>query len=126
MPQAITLNPIANQNFTFNSDSNSFDITLKATAGCMSMSIDTNGVDVIDNMRCVAWRVIIPSIYQETGNFMFLTQNLQLPWYTQFGISQSLIYLSPTDLSTMRANNPLFSPFGELPLRFSPQNYIEA
>lgn len=123
MPQSITLNAIPNQNFTFNSDGNSFDITLKVTSGCMSMSLDINGTDVIDNARCVAWRVIIPSIYEENGNFMFITQQLQLPWYTKFGITQTLIYLSPSELAAIRANNLLFSPFGALPLRFQPTGY---
>lgn len=126
MPQAISLNAIPNQNFRFNSDSNSFDITLKATAGCMSMSVDINGQDVIDNVRCVAWRVIIPSVYQENGNLMFMTQSLQLPWYTQFGISQTLVYFSQSELSSIRSGNLLFSPFGALPLRFSPQGYQSA
>ena len=126
MPQNITIQPIPNQTFAFNSANNSFQITLKATSGCMSMSLDINGADVIDNARCVAWRVIIPSIYEENGNFMFLTQQLQLPWYTKFGITQSLIYMSPTELAAIRANNLLFSPFGALPLRFQPSGYIEA
>jgi hypothetical protein len=126
MPQSIGLQAIPNQSFTFNANNNTFGLILKANAGCMGMSISINGVDVADNARCVAWRVIIPSQYQENGNFMFMTQNLQLPWYEQFGLMQTLVYFSPTELSSIRASNLLFSPFGNLPLRFQPQGYREA
>jgi hypothetical protein len=126
MPQSIALQAIPNQSFSFNASNTTFGIILKAAAGCMAASITINGTDVIDNARCVAWRGIIPARYQENGNFMFMTQNLQLPWYSQFGTTQTLIYLSPTELTSIRGGNLLFSPFGALPLRFSPQNYVEA
>ena len=126
MPQSIGLQVIPNQSFTFNANNNTFGLILKANAGCMGMSISINGVDVADNARCAAWRVIIPSQYQENGNFMFMTQNLQLPWYEQFGLTQTLVYFSPSELSSIRASNLLFSPFGGLPLRFQPQGYREA
>jgi hypothetical protein len=126
MPQSIALQAIPNQSFSFNASNTTFGIILKATAGCMSASITINGTDVVDNARCVAWRGIIPAQYQENGNFMFMTKNLQLPWYAEFGTTQTLLYFSPNQLSSIRAANLGFSPFGGLPLRFQPVGYLGA
>lgn len=124
--QTVPIQPVPNQQFSFSADNNTYSIILKATALIMSASISINGVLVIEGLRAAAWRVIIPSEYQENGNFMFMTQNLQLPWYQKFGVSQSLVYLSQAELQSIRASNLLFSPFGALPLRFSPQGYTLA
>ncbi len=78
------------------------------------------------------------SQYLEAGNFLFLTANYQLPYYTQFGTTQSLFYFTAEELDALRAapvaSSPrvptvtaaFFNPAGQLPLRFAPTGYVEA
>lgn len=127
--QQIPLQAVPNQSFSLLVDSNSWDITLKATGGIMSISLTLNNVDLYDSLRVVAGQFVIPYEYQEAGNFLFITQSQQLPDYTQFGVTQQLIYISPAELAAARV--PMtglitaadFNPIAALPLRFSPQGY---
>jgi hypothetical protein len=129
MPQQIAIGALPNQEFTIVLDNNQWDLTLKSTLGIIAASLTLNGNIVIQGTRCVANQLIIPSIYQESGNFLFLTQNFQLPNYTQFGITQFLVYVSAQELATFRQpiTPPItaadFNPAGGLPLRFAPQGY---
>jgi hypothetical protein len=127
--QIIPLESLPNQTFTVVLDSNQWVVTLKTTNGVISVSLSLNNIDIVDNARAVANELIIQSEYLESGNFLFLTQNFDLPNYTQFGITQSLIYLSAVDLAGLRVAPPSpitatdFNPIAPLPLRFSPSNY---
>lgn len=130
--QTIQIQPIPNQEFTFVIDNNQWTITLKTTINIVSATLVLNGNIVIQNVRCVANEIIIPSRYQESGNFLFLTQNFQLPDYTQFGTTQTLVYISAAELNVRRTppTSPLtagdFSPIAALPLRFKPTGYTLA
>jgi len=127
--QSISLQAIPNQAFAVVLDNNQWAFTLKATNGVMSVSITLNNVAILDSIRAVANGLIIPYKYLESGNFMFLTQNFQLPDYMQFGITQQLIYISAAELAVLRIPTPPpitaadFSPIAPLPLRFKPQGY---
>lgn len=129
--QIIPLQTLPNQSFNIVLDNNSWGFALKTCNGETAASITLNNNIVIENTRAIANGLIIPSIYEEadSGNFMFLTQNFQLPDYTQFGVTQVLVYLTASELTTIReplgypitAND--FNSIAALPLRFAPQGY---
>lgn len=127
--QLLPLQAIPNQAFSIVLDNNQWLFVIKTTNGVMSVSLGLNNDVVLDNARAVANGLIIPSRYQESGNFIFVTQNFQLPYYTEFGTTQALIYVTAAELETFRAPVGLpitasdFSPLGALPLRFAPQGY---
>ncbi len=130
--QLIPLQAIPNQSFTIVLDNNEWSFTIKITNGIMSVSLLLNNNLIIQNVRTVANEKIIPSIYEESGNFLFLTQNFQLPDYTQFGITQTLVYVNAAELAAFRAAPTLpitaadFNPIAALPLRFAPTGYINS
>ena len=127
--QLLPLQAIPNQAFSIVLDNNQWLFVIKTTNGVMSVSLGLNNDVVLDNARAVANGLIIPSRYQESGNFIFITQGFQLPYYTEFGTTQALIYVTAAELETFRAPVGLpitasdFSPLGALPLRFAPQGY---
>ena len=128
----VPLQAIPNQQFQLMVDGNAWDLTVKSIGGVITVSFLLNSVDLYDSARAVAGSFIIPSIYEESGNFIFVTQQEQIPDYTQFGITQYLIYCSPSDMAGFRASPPaiipaaIFNPIAALPLRFSPQGYVGA
>lgn len=132
MPQTIPIAAIPSQEFTVVLDNHTWDFTIRQTNGCMSVSLTLNGNQVIDNLRAMAGMRLIPSQYEEAGNFVFVTANFQMPDYILFNASQSLLYFSAAELSAIRQPPPttitktFFNPIAALPLRFSPQNYVEA
>ncbi len=130
--QSIPLQAIPNQSFSITLDKNQWNFTLKTTNGVIAVTLAKNNVTIIENLRAVANTVIIPAPYLEDGNFLFLTQNFQLPDYTQFGITQLLIYIPAAELAASRipSVDPIvrvsdFNPIAALPLRFAPQGYSE-
>lgn len=130
--QNLPIKNIPNQSLTVVLDNNQWGISIKETNGCMSVSLTKNGVDIISNMRAVANTKIIPSKYEEDGNFVFLSATQNLPDYMQFGITETLVYASPDELEALRipGTPPIiaseFDPLGALPLRFAPQGYTLA
>lgn len=138
MPTGVPLQQIPNQSFAITLDGNLFNVVLKKCNGVMAMSLSINGEDTIDNLICAACAPIIPAAYLETGNFMFITANNQLPDYRQFGNTQSLFYFTAAELAAFRvapvAASPavptvtaaFFNPIAGLPLRFAPQGYTQA
>lgn len=125
----IPLQALPNQEFSLILDGNSWDISLKTTDGITSASLTLNGVDILDGAPVVAGAWIIQAAYQNSGNFFFVTHNFQLPAYTQFGVSQSLIYASQAEINALDAPAPPpikasnFNPIAALPLRFAPIGY---
>ena len=130
MPQNVPIQSVPNQSFLCTLDQNFFDITIKTTNGITAVSLTVNGVDVIDGIRAVAGSLIIPYQYLEAGNLMFLTADEDLPIYTQFNVTQTLVYFTAAELATYRtpSTEPItvadFNPLGGLPLRFAPQGYV--
>src|SRR4051812_40100826 len=121
---SIPIQAIANQSFSTIVDGNTWDFTLKTVEDATVVSLTLNGVDVLDNARAVAGSMIIPSQYEERGNFFFTTQNFELPFYTKFNVSQSLLYVSAVELSAFRMppappiTSAYFNPIAAVPLRF--------
>lgn len=131
--QNIPIQAIPNQAFSIVLDNNSWGFVIKSTNGAISVSLTFNGVDLVDGARAVANMRIIPSQYEEAGNFAIVTLNHDVPDYTQFGITQQLIYASAAEIAALRnapTPDPItaadFDPIAALPLRFAPQGYVLA
>lgn len=130
----IPLQQLPSQSFSAQLNGNGWDFLLKTIEDTTIVSLRLNGNDIIDGGLAVAGGLIIPSVYQENnaGNFFFVTQANQLPFYTQFSVTQYLIYISNAELEAIRVPTPskitaaYFNPIGGLPLRFSPQGYVGA
>ena len=126
----IPLQQIPNQSFSILLDGNQWNMILKTVQDTTVVSMTLNGTDILDSARAAAGGFIIPSLYQESGNFFFVTQNFELPYYTQFTVTQAFVYISAVELAALRVGEPKskitsadFNPIAALPLRFSPQGY---
>jgi hypothetical protein len=132
----VPIQSLPNQTFSISLENNTYDITLKETNGVISATVVRNDIIIVENQRCVAGFPVIPYEYLEDGNFIFFTQDEQLPDYTQFNATQSFNYITALELAAFRvppiASSPavptvtatFFNPLGALPLRFQPVGYI--
>lgn len=123
----IPIQAIPNQIFPVVLGNSLFNITLKTIAGMTYMSISINGTDVLDNARACANEPIIPSVYEENGNFMFLSPGYQLPYYPNFNTTQVLVYFTAAEIAAFRAApRPVFNPIAALPIRYiTAPNYAD-
>lgn len=99
----IPLAAFPNQEFVVNIEQTTYQISLWDGNYCMLIDISQNGVPIITGQVCNAGSLLIPYLYLESGNFVFLTATDELPYYTKFGITQSLVYLTQAELDELRA-----------------------
>jgi len=127
--------PIAalpNQQLSVILDNNQWNITINDVNGAIAVTLVKNSEIIVQNARAVAGMRILQAKYQEDGNFAIISNNQGVPDYTQFGITQFLVYISQVELEIPTAPPPAvipatyFDPLGGLPLRFAPQGYAEA
>lgn len=95
----ITLLAVPNQTFSATINGVLWELTIKAAIGTMLADVRRNGVDLVLGQRIVAEFPILPYRYlSHQGNFAILTRDGELPWWEEFGRSQSLIYLEPAEV----------------------------
>jgi hypothetical protein len=98
----IPLTAIANQTLSIRLDDRLYDITIKELNNAMGVTIVRDGITIVTNALAVAGAPLIPYRYLEDGNFIIITLDDEIPYYTQFGITQSLIYASQSELEAIR------------------------
>ncbi|WP_286898894.1 hypothetical protein [Achromobacter sp. UBA2119] len=95
----ITLLAVPNQTFSATINGVLWELSIKVARGTMLADVRRDGVDLVLGQRIVAEFPILPYRYlSHQGNFAILTRNGELPWWEEFGRSQSLIYLEPTEV----------------------------
>jgi hypothetical protein len=102
---SIPIATIPNQIFNVLLDQNEWEISIYLANNIMAVDLNLNGVDIIIGQRAVPATPLIPYEYLENGNFIFVTDDYDYPIYTEFGISQLLVYASPTELLEIRNGN---------------------
>jgi len=76
-----------------------WSIGIKAAVNTMAADITRDGVELARGQRIVADYPIIPYRYLSgAGNFAIITQDGALPWWEEFGETQTLVYLEPSEL----------------------------
>jgi hypothetical protein len=99
----IPLSNIPNQNFSFQADDNIYDITLQDVNNIMAATVSINSVLTISGQRIVAGFPIIPYRYLTNGNFIITSENDDIPYWPQFGITQFFYYVSQAEIAAARA-----------------------
>lgn len=95
----VELQPVANQSFTVQLDGARYELTLREVGGVMSADIARDGVPLLQGARLVAGTPLIPYAHMTAGNFVLLTENDSLPYYFEFGLTQSLVYLTAAEVA---------------------------
>jgi hypothetical protein len=99
----IPLQALPNQQFSVQLDNISFDISIDTTVNAMSATVTRDDVLLVSGLRLVAGTPILPYRYLENGNFFLTTLNDALPFWTEFGVSQFLLFATETELLTIRS-----------------------
>lgn len=102
MTQAINLQPVPNQQLSVTFGDIRYNLTLKSVGQVMALDLTIDDRLIYSGLRIVAGTPLIPYRYQEAGNFIFITLNNCLPFYTRFGEDQTLIWASPAELVALR------------------------
>lgn len=106
----IPLAAIANQSLSINLEGVQYDINVHACrdnnipgTGIVAFDIIRDSVPIVTGIRAIAGFPILPAKYLEDGNFIVVTANEEYPDWRQFGVTQNLVFVSQTELDTLRA-----------------------
>ena len=102
--QQLTLAAIPNQRISYQDDENFYVLNFSEIEGLMCVDVNIDGQDVLLGQRIVSNEPLIPYQYLENGNFVIVTDNEEYPYYTQFGITQFLIYATQEEIDAIQAN----------------------
>lgn len=99
--RTIPIQQTANQSLTVTLDGNRWSLTIKAANEMMCVDIDLNDTPILRGQRVVAGMPVIPyrRIAPNQGNFMFVTERDENPWWERFIVDQSLHYVTAEDLA---------------------------
>ena len=100
----VPIQAIPNQDLSITLDGVRYDISLKSTKTSTLASVAVNDNQVTQNMRAVGGTPLMPYEYMEGlgGNFVFDTPNQQIPYYTKFGNTQFLVYITAAEMEAAR------------------------
>lgn len=100
----VPITNLPNQSLSINLDQSQYDIRLHSNQDGSLTYIDIirDNVTILSGQRAVAGFPIIPYPYLEDGNFVILTNDDDYPEYSQFGITQFMIFASQTELDAIR------------------------
>lgn len=97
----IPLRAVPAQEFTVQVDEQRFVMRFVDAVSCVAVDLTVNGAVVLLGQRIVAGTPVIPYSYLETGNFFILTEQEALPDWREFGVSQTLLYLTPGEIAAL-------------------------
>lgn len=98
----IPLNMVEKQSLSVLIDGVLFELAFKLCNGIMAATIIRDGVTVVENRRVVAGVGIIPQGDREAGNFLILTNNDDLPYFSRFAATDALIYANEEETTALR------------------------
>lgn len=99
--ELVPLQAVPNQEMSVRLADRRFVLRIKEAAGVMIADVTIDGAVVLQGTRIVAGTPLIPYAYLEQGNLLLLTDGGDLPDYTQFGVTQSLVYLSAAEIAAL-------------------------
>lgn len=98
--RTLPIEAMPNQQLSINIDGNRWTVRLKIAVNSMFADIYLNDEPLILGQRIAVGTPVIPYDYLATaGNFIFVVEGDALPDWTQFGITQQMLYVSPGELA---------------------------
>ncbi len=94
---------VANQTFFVQLEGVPYTVTLHAADDVVAATISRDDETLLTGARVTPGMPLLPYRYQERGNFLLLTNEGDLPDFTQFGVTQFLVYLTAAELAALRA-----------------------
>lgn len=98
----IPIAAVANQELSVRLDDQRLVLRLKEARGVMVADLDRDDVRVISATRVLAGEPIIPYHYLESGNFLLMTINDELPDWRNFETTQTLVYLTAAEVAALK------------------------
>lgn len=90
--EIIPLERLPRQEFSIRLSNMRYVFRVIQVGDMMYVTVTRDDIVLIENVRAVAGRNLLPYDYMGPGNFAFVTKDDALPWYEDFGNTCLLIY----------------------------------
>ena len=106
MSSVVPLASVPSQSASIQLDDIRYSLRFRDLGDMMAVDISINEVVVVTGSRVVAGAGLIPYQYLEEdgGNFIFITQGGDFPFYDKFGVTQALLYVTAEELAAIRGD----------------------
>lgn len=106
MSQIVPLEAVPNQSLSIQLDDVRYVIRLRDINGLMAVDLSINEEVVVSGERVVAGSPLVPYPYLEGdgGNFFFITELDDVPYWESFGVNQALIYATASEVEALRGD----------------------
>lgn len=96
----IPLSAVPNQQITVNVGDNRWTLRIKEARGSIIADVSLNDSPMLYGQRFAVGTPLIPYRHlQGNGNFLLLVDNEDLPDWQQFGVTQQLVYVAPSEIT---------------------------
>jgi hypothetical protein len=100
--QLIPLDAVPNQAFSVRLDGALYALQIKEARGVMVIDIARDGVDLVRGLMMKGETPLLPYRHMEEGNLVLTTDGELEPFWDQFGVSQTLTYLTLAEVEELR------------------------
>ncbi len=106
MSLIVPLASVPNQSLSIQLDEKRYVLRLHNVGDLMCIDISIDEETILQGHRLVGSQPIIPYKYLERdgGNFIFATELGDYPFWDQFGVTQTLLYITRAELEAIRGN----------------------
>jgi hypothetical protein len=105
--QEVTLENTPQQEFSVSLGGSQWLISLRTahnTSGnCTLATLQKDGVEVVTSVLCAPNAPLMPYGYMSAGNFVFVCDNGEYPYYENFGITTKLYWLEADEINEIAA-----------------------
>lgn len=98
MAQQITLSQISNQSFGVALDNVNYTITLQSCLGLTIISISVDDNVLVSSIPCTPNQPLLPDYKKQGGQFYFVCEEGEYPYYDNFNIKTFLVYVSDSEV----------------------------
>jgi len=99
----IPLAAIPNQTLSIRLNNSFYNVALKFVSTVMAVDVTRDNMLLVQGQRVVSGFPIIPYEYlwEDSGNFAIITRAGDYPIYTEFGISQYLLFATTAEIEAL-------------------------
>lgn len=100
MSDIIPIEKIPNQTLSVTIDNVRYDLSIRDIGNSMCFDLAINDELILNGHRLLGESPLIPYDYLQNGNFVVIT-NDETPYYTKFGDSQFLYFMTQPELDNL-------------------------
>lgn len=108
--EQVPLKVLERQEISVELEGSLYELVIKECNGIMAVKVTQDEVVLQEYRRAVAGMWVVPPLLMTKGNFIFITADDNLPYFTEFDSTTQLLYLTLDEVNQVTASSGLVVP----------------